>query len=198
MFNSSVDSSSTTAVINFNLQDGNETFKDKVLSIRSLFVVLFFVYCGSLAGLFSISPQMEPPYFIFYLVSFGFQRLPVLVLALYIVFDFPKNSIEGPKTSSRVILLIASMLDTINNIPIPLWAVIIKDRFCTFSVLGKIDIIHMMFVVAQILFFVFLREEFIRNKEQFLYNTVQTRKEYQEYGIDWRHFHDAPPKPEQS
>jgi len=134
----------------------------------------------------------ERPYFIFFLVAFALQRLPVLILALIIVFDFPKNQIEGPKNSSRAILLIAALLDTINNIPVTLWADIINDRNCVFHVLGKVDIIHILFCIAQILFFLFLREEFLRNKEQFLYNTVQTRKEYQQFGIDWRHFNDAP------
>jgi len=190
LFNSSIDSSS--AVININSKEDSETFKDKLYSVRTVFVIFFLIYLGSLYGLFGTPREQESGYFIFFLVVFAVQRLPVLIIAFIIVFSTPENKIEGPTRSSRFILFIGAILDTINNIPVTIWAEIIDDEGCIFHIIGKVDIIHILFCLAQLVFFIFLRREFFRNKEQFLYNTVQTRKEYRQYGIDWRHFNEAP------
>jgi len=191
LFTSSYESSSSPA-INISSKDDIESLKEKLYSLNTIFVILFVVYGGSLYGLFGTPPEQESTYFTFFLVVFSIQRLPVLILAIIIVFHFPERKIEGPKNISRFIMLIASILDTINNIPVTLWAEALHDNTCLFHLFGKVDLIHVIFVLAQILFFIFLRSEFIRNKEQFEYNTVQTKKEYQQYGIDWRHFNDAP------
>jgi hypothetical protein len=167
--------------------------KEKILSVRSIFVILFLIYCGAEYSMFIYREPGDQPYYIFFLVAFGIQRVPVIILVAFIIFSFPENKIEGPLISSRVILLIATILDTVNNLPVTLWAEIIEDPECLFGAISIVDIIHIVFWFAQVLFFLFLRAEFVRNKEQFLYNTVQTRKEYEQYGIDWRHFNDATP-----
>jgi len=155
MFNASISDSSTA----INIAIKNETLKDKILSVRALYFAFFLVYCGGIFAVWDSKTGLdESRSFIFFLVAFGIQRLPVLILALYISFDFPESKVEGPQNSSRIILFIAAILDTINNIPVTLWAEIISDSTCLFGDFSRVDIIHMLFFFAQnIILYIFKR-----------------------------------------
>jgi len=134
------------------------------------------------------SDDDERIFFIVFMITYGLQRLPIVILAIWIVFNMPRTVIEGPSPSSKLILLFASILDLVNNLPVTVWASIINNDTCPLYILSYADVVHLLFCIAQVLFFVFLRAEFMRNKEQFVYTTVQTHKDYEQFGFDWRQF----------
>jgi len=165
-----------------------EAIRDTIVGPVSLFLILLLVYG---LAMYLVLTNSHEIFFISFMIAYGLQRVPVLVLAFWIVFNIPKTPIEGPSLSSKIILLFASVLDLVNNLPVTIWARIIKNDKCTFCILGYVDLIHLLFCVAQVLFFIFLRAEFIRNKEQFVYTTVQTHKDYEQLGFEWKVFNST-------
>jgi len=168
------------------------TLREKVLGPETPFIGLFLIYALAMYAVFAAkSDDDERIFFIVFMITYGLQRLPIVILAIWIVFNMPRTVIEGPSPSSKLILLFASILDLVNNLPVTVWASIINNDTCPLYILSYADVVHLLFCIAQVLFFVFLRAEFMRNKEQFVYTTVQTHKDYEHHGFDWRVFNNA-------
>jgi len=145
------------------------------------------LYLGGLSAWFFSSE----PLFYFFLATYAVQRIPIVILLCMIVFNFTDEE-EGPTLFSRIILMIGIGLYLINEIPITMWAYIIhKTSTAAPCLIGGfaslVDVIHLLFFISQILLFIFLRAEFLRNKEPCVWTIVSKRHEGY---FDFREFED--------
>jgi len=110
---------------------------------------------------------------IVFLSVYGLQRAPVLTLMFLIIFG------KGPELVSKVILFIAVLLNLVNDFPITLWATVInKDMGCSISgVFSWLDIVNVSYIIGLILFFAFLRKEFMRNKEDAIWTIIKHKQD---------------------
>jgi len=103
-----------------------------------------------------------------FLVVYGIQRIPLIYLSFAIFFD---PNIVGPTKNSRVLLVIAMLIYLACDIPLEVWAYFLPNQ-CVFIIASFVDIINIFHLVALILFFVFLRLEYIRNSQECIWKRV--------------------------
>jgi len=101
--------------------------------------------------------------------SYAAQRLPVFVLALVIVLH--RNGNEGPTRQSKIYLFFASVFHFTNELPIFFWSQLLPTN-CIWHAISVIDLLIMFNFLSLILFFLFLRTEYLRNMEECIWTTV--------------------------
>jgi len=164
---------------NHSLLDGSHTehedyptcLRNLIFSPQGFFVLLFICYIIAmgfeLPDKESISKNADPTLVVF-MTFFALQRLPVFVLVITIIVNREKHP-EAPSISSRVLLSIAAMFDLVNSFPLTVWSITICPRDpcdCVFVVGSWVDIIHLLYLISNLFFFLFIRAEYKRNKEE--------------------------------
>lgn len=86
-------------------------------SPEALFVALCVAVLAVLAVLFAIRGDIV---WIIWLVAYGIQRLPIIVLLTIILIN--RNESEGPGALSKLIILSAALLALLNDLPVTVWA----------------------------------------------------------------------------
>jgi len=83
------------------------------------------------------------------------------------------------------------LLNLVNEIPLTMWSFLIikpgQDSCIVGGVASAVDIIHILFLLSQILLFVFLRKEFFRNSKHCVWQIISKRGEGY---FHWREFED--------
>jgi len=102
--------------------------------------------------------------------SFIVERLPVIVLVLIIVIH--RNGNEGPTRQSKVYLFLAAILHLSSDLPTFFWAQVLPAGCIIAESISYIDILTIVNYLALILFFLFLRSEYLRNMEECIWTTV--------------------------
>eukprot|EP01111_Echinosteliopsis_oligospora_P009965 TRINITY_DN3016_c0_g1_i1.p1 TRINITY_DN3016_c0_g1~~TRINITY_DN3016_c0_g1_i1.p1 ORF type:complete len:287 (+),score=27.19 TRINITY_DN3016_c0_g1_i1:235-1095(+) len=149
----------------------------KMISVSEIFFFcLFIIYLVFLylATRFNEKAHLGSKSEIFTYMFLGIyivQRIPVIVLANTIVAH--RNGNEGPSRQSKAILMIAAILHLANGIPLFAWAQLLGSQACLHQTLiSWVDIVSIFNVVSLILFFWFLRAEYLRNMEECIWTTV--------------------------
>jgi len=109
-------------------------------------------------------------YEILFLCAFGVQRIPIVILVLMIVYG-RTSSTDGPTKKSKVFLVTAAVVNVAGDIPLTIWSAILPNT-CIFVIASAVDLIHLCYLASLILFFLFLRSEYLRNMEECIWTTV--------------------------
>lgn len=168
----------------------------KTISAPEIFFIVLFVIQVAMAWLTivefhgNIESDGEPYKWIF-LGSFVVQRLPAIVLAVFIISqptqrggadsvisgdalsadDSILGTNDGPSLKAKVFLGIATGLTIFGDIPLAVWALFIPSN-CVLYIFAGVDIVHIVYVVGLIFYFLFLRCEYLRNMEETIWDTV--------------------------
>lgn len=86
-------------------------------SVETIFIILCVAVIVVLAVLFAVPGDVI---WVVYLVVYGIQRLPVIVLLTIILIN--RNETEGPGALSKLIILSAALLALLNDLPVTVWA----------------------------------------------------------------------------
>ena len=161
-----------------------ERVRGAVASVEAVFLVLALAVMAALAVLFSVGGDAA---WVAWLVLYGVQRLPIVVLLTIILIN--RNESEGPGPLNKLIVLSAALLALVNDLPVTVWAEILaasRDSVprCVFVVASWVDAVHLAYALGQILFFLFLKREFDRNKEECIWRIVSEQREQ----FDFRDF----------
>lgn len=101
--------------------------------------------------------------------SYAVQRIPIFVLSLVIVAH--RNGNEGPTKQSKVYLFFAAVFHLVNELPVFFLSQVLPF-VCLGNALSWIDILIILNYVSLLLFFLFLRSEYLRNMEECIWTTV--------------------------
>eukprot|EP01112_Ceratiomyxa_fruticulosa_P000759 TRINITY_DN1068_c0_g1_i2.p1 TRINITY_DN1068_c0_g1~~TRINITY_DN1068_c0_g1_i2.p1 ORF type:complete len:316 (-),score=34.49 TRINITY_DN1068_c0_g1_i2:94-1041(-) len=136
-----------------------------------LFFFFFLVYllCLYLVLIFPPPLDKNNVYTYLFVVSFILQRLPVVVLVMMIVFH--RNNNDGPTKKSKALLFIGALLNISNDLPIATWSSVLRYD-CIFKFASGVDLMLVINLVSLLFFFLFLRSEYIRNREECIWTTV--------------------------
>eukprot|EP00026_Physarum_polycephalum_P011500 Phypoly_transcript_11730.p1 GENE.Phypoly_transcript_11730~~Phypoly_transcript_11730.p1 ORF type:complete len:339 (+),score=38.53 Phypoly_transcript_11730:81-1019(+) len=133
-------------------------------------IIFFLLFAASLLLFFFASYYETQVLVLVFVGSYAAQRLPVFVLALVIVLH--RNGNEGPTRQSKIYLFFASLFHFTNELPIFFWAQLLPAHCIIGGAISVIDILIMFNFIALILFFLFLRTEYLRNMEECIWTTV--------------------------
>lgn len=86
-------------------------------SVETIFIILCVAVIVVLGVLFVIPGDVV---WVAYLVAYGIQRLPIIVLLTVILIN--RNETEGPGALSKLIILSAALLALLNDLPVTVWA----------------------------------------------------------------------------
>jgi len=110
---------------------------------------------------------------ILFYCAFGIQKIPVIVLMLFIVFGSQTGKgTEGPTRRSRVYLALGAFFNVFGDLPLNLWTYMLNLDSCAFIVGSWIDFIVIVYIFSLLFFFIFLRSEYLRNMEECIWTTV--------------------------
>jgi len=152
-------------------------FKSTITSVEILFFLLFVIY---LVFLYQQLANGAYVYELLYLIFLGIQRIPIIFLTLWIALmnrmkrhsrSSGNVAADGPTTKSKIFLFIASILYIIGDVPYPLWAYFLPQT-CVFVIASWVDVIHIFSLLSFIFYFLFLRNEYLRNMEETIWTTV--------------------------
>lgn len=101
--------------------------------------------------------------------SYAVQRIPIFVLSLVIVAH--RNGNEGPTKQSKVYLFFAAVFHLVNELPVFFLSQVLPF-VCLGNALSWIDILIILNYISLLLFFLFLRSEYLRNMEECIWTTV--------------------------
>ncbi|KAL6077355.1 G protein-coupled receptor [Balamuthia mandrillaris] len=144
-----------------------------------IFILLFLLYIAFLI-LFIVknggSDKDHRLWLILFIVAFALQRAPIVILVLIIVLQhsslFQKaGTQDGPTLKSKIYLVVAAVLNLANDLPLPVWAKILPDN-CIFWIGSYVDLIHIIYFISLLFFFLFIRSEYLRNMEECIWTTV--------------------------
>jgi hypothetical protein len=152
-----------------------KTWGSLLVSIEGFLIVLFIIYMAALyLEMFTSSTETEQTFWIIFICVFVAQRVPLAVMAVTIVFNCKA---DGPTTRSRVLLIIAAILYFVNDLPASIWGKLYEYApGCVFVVGSIVDLVHLLYLVSQIFFFLFLRSEYLRNAEECVWETVSANE----------------------
>eukprot|EP01122_Echinamoeba_exundans_P003610 TRINITY_DN13690_c0_g1_i1.p1 TRINITY_DN13690_c0_g1~~TRINITY_DN13690_c0_g1_i1.p1 ORF type:complete len:400 (+),score=45.80 TRINITY_DN13690_c0_g1_i1:41-1240(+) len=177
-----------------------------LLSPEAVFFVLFVAY---LVGLYlkvaNLGTIRTGVIYLVFMAIYIIQRIPPIVLVVVIVLKGvccqkqdaadSNNGInadnaqpEGPTIWSKIFLIIATVLHGFNDLPYDFWADVLTQLGCVFYIASWLDLVHILYFVALLFFFIFLRAEYHRNRENCLYETVA---EARESSFDFKNFHSS-------
>ena len=100
--------------------------------------------------------------YLVFAVAYGLMRAPVVVLTLLVY--SAQNFSDGPTTSSRRWLLLATFLGLAMTLPPTVWAELLP-RACVIYFASITDILQWVNLLSLGAYFVFLRAEYRRNME---------------------------------
>jgi len=133
-------------------------------------LVFFFLFVMFLIFLYLalIHPGNEL-YVLLFLAAYLLQRIPVVTLVLAIVTH--QNGTEGPSRRSKVFLFFGAIFYLANDLPLFVWSQILPGG-CPFKVASWVDGLGVLNLTATVLYFLFLRSEYLRNMEECIFTTL--------------------------
>jgi len=143
-------------------------FRKTVSGSETFFFFLFVIYLIFLY--LQVMKSNNTTYEILFLCAFGVQRIPIVILVLMIVYG-RTSSTDGPTKKSKVFLVTAAVVNVAGDIPLTIWSAILPNT-CIFVIASAVDLIHLCYLASLILFFLFLRSEYLRNMEECIWTTV--------------------------
>jgi hypothetical protein len=117
--------------------------------------------------------------------AFVAQRLPALILTVVIVFfsspastvvasgtvtDEPASYI-GPSRKAKTMLLLAAVFSVFGDVPLSFWSFILGQG-CVFWIASWVDFLHILYVIGLVLYFSFVRQEYLRLMEEAIWTNV--------------------------
>jgi len=105
-----------------------------------------------------------------YVCTYVAQRFPVFVISMMIVLH--RNGNEGPTRQSKAFLFFAAVFHLSTDLPIFFWAQIVPEYCIIFDSISYIDLLSLANFLSLVLFFLFLRSEYLRNMEECIWTTV--------------------------
>jgi len=163
---------------------------NKVFILLRIPLILFLFYLAAIFVAFFVD-QRET--FYLFLSFYILQRVPLIILLAVIVLYSSWEPKKGPSKVNRVVLTVGILLNLVNEIPLTMWSFLIikpgtgTDPCIVGGVASAVDIIHIFFLLSQILLFVFLRKEFFRNSKHCVWKIISKRDEGY---FHWREFED--------
>jgi len=115
-----------------------------------------------------------------FLGAFMLQRLPILFMMLAIVLQ---SSTEGPTKKSKIVFLFAAIFHLVNDLPTFIWTQILPTG-CPIFIASWLDMLSLLNFISIILFFFFIRWEFLRNMEEVIWdnvNQIQTTFDFRRF-----------------
>eukprot|EP01137_Pigoraptor_chileana_P030821 Opistho-2@17820 len=144
-----------------------------IASTESLFLSLFVFY---IVCLFLVLMKNETAvYGWLFFTANVFQRIPVLVLGAIVALR--ENGADGPSRASRLCIAAGVALNIICDFPPSWWQAVLPDA-CPLYFASYVDILIAFFLVSLVLFFTFLRAEYLRNMEDCIWTTVSQIQEF--------------------
>jgi len=132
------------------------------------FLSLFLVYIIFLY--LEIAQSDHTVFEILFLSIFALQRFPIVILAFFIVIN---RSNEGPTRRNKLYLCLATLINAVGYLPTALWIDLLPEG-CVIFIANWIDLMESLHAISLVLFFLFLRNEYIRNMEETIWKTVST------------------------
>jgi len=157
----------------------HEWLKNAFLSSEMLFFVILLIYLIFLfvIAVIRVNDSTANILIIIFMIIYGIQRIPIIILLIMILFI---GDAKGPSSTSKVFLAIAVVLNLCNDFPITLWSLLDKNIDCDiFSLFSWLDLVHFCYFFAILFFFIFLREEFKRNKEDAIWTIIKQQQDPQ-------------------
>jgi len=147
--------------------------------IEILFSIFFLIY---LVFLYLVLIKGHDEVFeSLFLGAFVLQRLPIVVMTIAIV---AQQSAEGPTRKSRIVFLVGSLLHLVNDLPTFMWAQILPHTCIIFNSMNWLDALNLFSFISIVLFFFFIRWEFLRNMEEVIWdkvNQIQTTFDFRRF-----------------
>lgn len=144
--------------------------------IEIMFAIFFLVYLVFLyLALIKGSVFRE-----IFLGAFVLQRLPILLMMVAIVMQ---SSNEGLTRKSKIVFCFAAIFHLVNDLPAFIWIQILPGG-CPITIASYLDIINLLNFISIILFFFFIRWEFLRNMEEVIWdnvNQIQTTFDFRRF-----------------
>lgn len=115
-----------------------------------------------------------------FLGAFVLQRLPVLIMTFAIVLQ---SSTEGPTKKSKIVFFFAATFHLVNDLPTFIWIQILPHG-CPIEIASWLDLLSLFNFASIILFFFFIRWEFLRNMEEVIWdnvNQIQTTFDFRRF-----------------
>ena len=149
-------------------------------ALELLVVLLFSAYIVSLY--LKQMARDNQVYIYLYIGTFFAQRLPVAALVAVIVRR--DGNPDGPTGTAKVHLVMAAVLFLLSDLPLEMWSSLVSwhhERtatthlhleYCPLVFASWIDVVFLIYTLALLLFFLFVRLEFRRNMEETIWGTV--------------------------
>lgn len=117
--------------------------------------------------------------------AFVVQRVPALLLTVVIVFfsrptnaavasgtvtDEPSSYI-GPSRKAKTMLLLAAVFCVFGDVPLSFWSLLLGQG-CIFWIASWVDFLHILYVIGLVLYFSFVRQEYLRLMEEAIWTNV--------------------------
>lgn len=116
-----------------------------------------------------------------FLGAFVLQRLPIIIMMGMIV--IVPNGVDGPTRKSKLVFLIAALFHLVNDLPTFIWVQILPPG-CPIKIASWVDLFTLFNFVSIVLFFLFIRWEFLRNMEEVIWekvNQIQTTFDFRRF-----------------
>jgi hypothetical protein len=79
------------------------------------------------------------------------------------------NSVDGPTSTSKAILLLASVVELLNDLPLTLWlhllTLVPALSGCVATFFSMVDVVHVLYILAIMGYFLFIKREHDRVQE---------------------------------
>jgi len=172
----SKDGNEHTESLQLQITPKSEWLKNTFLSPEILFFVILLIYLAFIfvISIIKIDDSTANILIIIFMIIYGLQRVPIIILLIMILF---LGSSKGPSTVSKVFLTIAVFLNLCNDFPITLWSLLDSNIGCNiFDLISWLDLVHFCYFFAILFFFIFLIEEFRRNKEDAIWTIIKQQQ----------------------
>jgi uncharacterized membrane protein len=179
---SSVDFVASSPLINIEDSNGFSLLRYFMKHLHKIIFLLLWIIFMAFFMLFYMMTSNDGKllYIGLFFGSFVIQRIPVIILMIFIVLDHKKSEYgetitEGPSKSAKILLTLTVIANLVTDMPLSFWSSWLNpgyDDSCIFIVASWIDFILVLYLFSLICYFIFLRLEFLRNREECIWSAV--------------------------
>jgi len=131
-----------------------------------IMLLILYLLSASFMFIFDFNDIAE----IIFLAVYFCQQIPSVVL-IVVILIYQKSDGSGPKVSSKVFLALGALFGLAGELPLNIWALILPDN-CIFVIGSWVDLIHIIYCSSILFFFLFIRSEYRRNRDEYHWNAV--------------------------
>mmetsp|Transcript_19343 Transcript_19343/g.74282 ORF Transcript_19343/g.74282 Transcript_19343/m.74282 type:complete len:325 (+) Transcript_19343:144-1118(+) len=141
--------------------------------LELIYLCIFVAYLAAAVLVLCIENSVTETLF---LMIYCLQQIPALILVVSIIRQKKagtgkEGSGLNPSLRSKVFLTIAALCALVDELPITGWGRLLPDD-CVFYIASWNDLVHLVYGLSLVFFFLFLRSEYLRNVEQCIWKTV--------------------------